>query len=580
MNVALKAALGTLPAYSLTPAELHDAFVYYVTHRKRLYIAPVFPPSDKKRTAQELADDLRVALATAQAHVLRDPETIYMQGASVSSLLVDGGSEEYHGLHPDVVSELQAQTGMLEGINVAAIKSLNKSKNKDDVAEELVYWASDKDALPPPKKKAKVTPTVVVVTSEAVGDPRKKYLRHDGSFSSLDEKVCLFLIDESGYIRTYPGNQFLAPLKVPQNGRKVKLATALAADPHRSIMKDGSKLSFGASSLCLDVYDPSTPVLYSYRCSGHANQAFRFTQVDVDDDELSIEEEVNLPIKPNLGFRVVSLNVGFNVLLNAPYGSEKPAVNRCQRTYSAGGGWVSQNLAGCALNGVKGCVAMFQDPPVVPDIVSLQEVPDDVPSVRKRFLKAFHEESGGLMQIVDTPQTTVLIYNPQTMGPAHVITVTKIKNGGDHRDLLAAWFPARQAIVVNLHAPHGPGLKKMLGKGLRKVERDFLRVTKLPRDAVETVILCGDFNDYKGSLLQPPDDWSGVFNDTLELPVDSGSSAPRTCCEDSGYSYTGDYIYMNSKALARCKHVYRVPRQYKRHNPPISDHDPVVLIPA
>lgn len=81
-------------------------------------------------------------------------------------------------------------------------------------------------------------------------------------------------------------------------------------------------------------------------------------------------------------------------------------------------------------------------------------------------------------------------------------------------------------------------------------------------------MMVGDFNDYQGTLI-------GKSLNVFGKQISMQSNPPKSCCEDSGYAFVGDYIF-DSKITD--DKYYGLPLDYNRYEPIMSDHDPVILI--
>lgn len=127
------------------------------------------------------------------------------------------------------------------------------------------------------------------------------------------------------------------------------------------------------------------------------------------------------------------------------------------------------------------------------------------------------------------------------------------------RGMQVIWFEKLNLIFINLHAPHKINLKLEIEKNCNKIT--------LPKSP-KLIIMTGDFNDYSGNLIESH---LTIFGKRVEIPY---KRKLLTCCTDSNYSYPGDYIFTTKYNEG----YYGYPEGYKRGEPLISDHDPVVYI--
>ena len=258
----------------------------------------------------------------------------------------------------------------------------------------------------------------------------------------------------------------------------------------------------------------------------------------------------NFPFPHSISFRaqdylrIISLNVGHNVMTNIVAGSEKSLVKICQTKYN--GGWKdsSQKISTCSYNSAK-LLSQYT-------LFGIQEVPT-------KYKDKFQETIQSLNPTADyhfiygTNILTGFDQNVTGMGisltPANYLLID--------RGMQIIWFPKLNLIFINLHAPHNINIKS-------EIEKNCAKIT-IPRP--ERIIMVGDFNDFKGTLLKQSID---IFGHHLTIPR---MMSIQTCCADSQYQYPGDYIFTSNYKWK----YYGYPPNYTRGHPVISDHDPVVL---
>lgn len=238
--------------------------------------------------------------------------------------------------------------------------------------------------------------------------------------------------------------------------------------------------------------------------------------------------------------RIITLNLGFNVMSNKVGGTEGTLVKVCQQAYH--GGWkdVSHKISSCTYNAAK----LLKDY----DIFGLQEVhPSYVTAFEQLFKDSFKFICGAYVLVG---------YKEDIVGPG--VSLTSPKHVLINRGMQVIWFPKIELIFINVHAPHNINLRLEIEKNLSKIKTDV---------KPKRVIMVGDFNDFKGTLLHTT---IRAFGFDLKVP---GSKKLITCCADTHYKYPGDCILTNYHSGS-----YGHPEGYVRGSPLISDHDPVVLV--
>jgi len=246
-------------------------------------------------------------------------------------------------------------------------------------------------------------------------------------------------------------------------------------------------------------------------------------------------------------YLVCSFNLGYSIIENTIYGSEAPMVTYCQQSYPKNNGWsdITPKISQCTYNALTFLQSY--------DIFGLQEINPLYTNTIIHLLSDYNFVS----------QNELLIcYKKQIFGDPIIMTdIDGIGPPGNRRGMQAVWFHKLKLLFVNLHAPHNIDLHIELTKELIKLENNIDKYGLIPR----RIIMTGDFNDYNGSLLHIQIQFKHLF---LTIPGHATS-----CCTDSGYIYAGDYIFDSSD-----KTTFGLPLNYQRMHPPMSDHDPVVLI--
>lgn len=252
-------------------------------------------------------------------------------------------------------------------------------------------------------------------------------------------------------------------------------------------------------------------------------------------------------------------------MANKLVGTEKPLVQLCQEKYY--GGWVdkSQKLASCTLNAAK----FLSDY----TIFGLQEIHGNYRMALQEAIQASTSTAdfGFLTAKYFGNWFVVIGYDRKITGPAIDLYQGLLiahdatgKSNPDQRAIQVVYFPKIKLIVVNLHVAHRIDLKGVIEKTLSQV--------KLPPDVDRTkvkIVMMGDFNDEAGTLLKSS---ITIFGQRLTIP---DGKRVLACCTDSNYRFPGDYIMLSDNLLPVSD--YGFPSGYKRHQPLMSDHDPVVV---
>lgn len=243
--------------------------------------------------------------------------------------------------------------------------------------------------------------------------------------------------------------------------------------------------------------------------------------------------------------KIITLNLGYNVIANIVAGSESSLVEMCQTAY--GGGWKdsSRTISTCTYNSAE-LLSHYT-------LFGLQEVHPKYRTKLQETIQGFNP-SANYKFISGAGILTGFDQNVTGEGVLLTPSTYLLKDRG----MQIISFPKLGLIFINLHAPHNINLKKEIEKNCSQIKLS---------SAPKRVIMVGDFNDFKGSLLTKSID---VFGFHLRIP---NATHLLTCCADSEYVYPGDYILTSNY---KGEH-YGYPPKYVRGRPLISDHDPVVL---
>lgn len=265
--------------------------------------------------------------------------------------------------------------------------------------------------------------------------------------------------------------------------------------------------------------------------------------------------------RPSL--KMVTLNLGFNVMANKVKGSEGPLVQRCQLQYPETGGWSESNkISQCSANAVD-LLADY-------DLICLQEAnPKHWRTFENKLFSSGQLKGRQYASFYDPRLLLAVVYDQPLLGSGVLLTAPGCLWGDcekklpDSRGLQVLYFSRWNLAVGNLHAPHGIQLKPSL-------EMAFKELTIPIGVRIERMLLAGDFNDYKGQLLKD-DVTVNVWNQRLRVLL---KASPTSCCYDTGYQHPGDYI-LDSLQGSLGVLSYGIPDGYNRDLLPMSDHDPV-----
>jgi hypothetical protein len=275
-------------------------------------------------------------------------------------------------------------------------------------------------------------------------------------------------------------------------------------------------------------------------------------------------------LKSKKTLTVASLNLGFNVMSNNVKGTEGVFVNLCQLKYPKYNGWLSNNK--------DISVATFNSALFLSDydLFGLQEVNLDFQKPFQDKIKDFGLLKGKNYKFISSMYfdkwLVTIGYDEIKMGKMIPITPNGFKIGEKQkRGMQAVYFPYHQLLFINLHAPHNINLIKELKEKCSNIMNRFIEIFG-NINIINRILMSGDFNDDQEVLLKTP---ITIFNKKLGIPG-YVNYIPRTCCEDSGFIYFGDYIldsnYTNDNIY------FGLPLNYNSDIHLFSDHDPVVLI--
>jgi hypothetical protein len=291
--------------------------------------------------------------------------------------------------------------------------------------------------------------------------------------------------------------------------------------------------------------------------------------------------------------RMITLNLGYNVMSNLVKGSESDQVSFCQQTYSGSQGWSPRrNLSQCSLNSIDFLVEA--------DIICLQELnPRSEPSFRNALRE--QAQNKGRVYYCSKNGPVMIIADARTIGIGEEVTPDGFLFYDpilpqDKRRFQMVYFPQERLLIGNLHAPHNINLHRALQDAFdRSLYYLMAKGIVDPRGSgateIEKIALLGDFNDSDGQLLPNQSGSSSSDEEeklTFPLGEDSGlvvsipvtsEMVPKTCCRDANFAFRGDYIMLGTHPeISMYVDYYGVPPGYSRETTPISDHDPLMAV--
>lgn len=258
-----------------------------------------------------------------------------------------------------------------------------------------------------------------------------------------------------------------------------------------------------------------------------------------------------------VGFKMVTFNLGYHIILDEAEGSERGLVERCHARYGPTRSG-EQLLSKCTRNALDGVAREYFPGGQCFDICGFQEVPTlaEARAIVAYLTLAVRRDSGRISYYYD--RHNLLVWNVRTLGAGAVLSPRGMALGT--RSMQVVFFAQHNLLVANLHAPHRFKLKV-------HIEGNLQHLVHTNQINPSRVIVLGDFNDGHGTL-------ESLLVNGVTLAMKN--RPPRSCCYDAEYKYLGDYIFANRSILDAAMH-FGLPLGYQRHVPLVSDHDPVVL---
>jgi len=256
---------------------------------------------------------------------------------------------------------------------------------------------------------------------------------------------------------------------------------------------------------------------------------------------------------------IACLNLGHSIMSNIISGSEANFVNKCQINYPENEGWYDskKRVSMCTFNAIQ-FLADY-------DLFGVQEVNHKYKQTFMDTIKLSRRDKNFEFISSDYHNNASIItgYDKNVLGNGMSLTHNlKLSSIDDDRTIQIIWFKKHHLLFINLHAPHNINLKTEIEKVCNNI-RLLVKPSK--------IIMVGDFNDCEGKILNK---CINIFG--MELRIPFNNDIPKTCCNDVGYEYVGDYIltsdYNNQNVY------FGLPLDYDRETNLYSDHDPIVLL--
>ena len=241
---------------------------------------------------------------------------------------------------------------------------------------------------------------------------------------------------------------------------------------------------------------------------------------------------------------VLTFNLGYNIQRDVVGGSEAKTVKRCQAKYDK----YIDHLARCTYN-----ASQFMSDLKV-DAVFIQE------AVSPEMMTSFASAMKGYKAWTPPYSECSVIYN----STLKVIPVEIKRLPKGVRCFAAVYVPEKKLLLASVHMDHlsGSGFKK----AIEALNGPLVAGLKYQ---VDRIVLGMDSNDTQGNLAQG----FRLLDHKLSIP----GPIQKTCCEDVGYIYSGDYIFDSSPN----PHFYGIPKLPKDWTPftqLMSDHLPIQYV--
>lgn len=316
---------------------------------------------------------------------------------------------------------------------------------------------------------------------------------------------------------------------------------------------------------------------------------------------ISLDEWNQLQFQLQSNLRVVSLNIGYNVMSNIRTGSEAAFVERCQRFYP-GLPWNSPDLSGWLYYAETGSIthcannsAMFL---LDHNLFGLQEVN---PNFQQEFITQIRNRGKNIgkdFEFYDNNYPGVLAnnmiitgYDRNVMGQGILMTPANYNFG--YQDVIgvlqATYFPKRNLLFINVHAPLNSqdiNLAFRLSIAFGQIQENLPKIWPTTDFRNIRIIVVGNFNDCDGVLINESRKGEfKIFGKELRLHVDptqqeqhllAARNVEHTCCFPD-YKCYGDYIF-DSLPFPQKLYYVGPPIDYQKEVDLYSDHDPVVML--
>lgn len=309
--------------------------------------------------------------------------------------------------------------------------------------------------------------------------------------------------------------------------------------------------------------------------------------------------EIKIQLQRNL--RVVSLNVGYNVMSNITAGSEAAFVETCQRFYPDPrrnrtdlSGWLYYAETGSITHCANNSAIFLLDH----NLFGLQEVN---PYFQQEFIAQIRNRGKNIgkdFEFYDNNYPGVLAnnslitgYDRNVMGQGILMTPANYNFG--YQDVIgvlqATYFPKRNLLFINVHAPLNSqdiNLAFRLSIAFGQIQENLPKIWPTTDFRNIRIIVVGDFNDCGGVLINHSKKGEfKIFGKELRLHVDpaqqeqhllAAKNIEHTCCFPD-YKCYGDYIF-DSLPFPQKLYYVGPPIDYQKQVDLYSDHDPVVML--
>lgn len=246
--------------------------------------------------------------------------------------------------------------------------------------------------------------------------------------------------------------------------------------------------------------------------------------------------------------KLLTFNVGKNIIADILEGTERPTCIRCRQKY---GTTPSGQISECGKNSSVFCSAY--------DIITVQELS---PYYRRQFVSQMRKNAPHKQfTCIPSQNSGTVLYDQDITGPGELLLDISTNR---FRLVQAIHFPNLQLVVVNVWGEHG----MCQYKDLYKIDWATLIGTR----KITRFVLMGDTNDENQS-------WHNRQITLGDTDIHHVILTEKTCCEDVEFAYNSDYILVDNETR---RHIVSsgIPQKLKdKHWKQLymSDHYPVEL---